>query len=150
MGPNNTILNLPALSFGDDAPWFVRSLTIDFSLSTGELKSRLQTSFFSFAAYAFSLILLLASMRIFLELSQWSLANLFLGALIFRLILALEIFLNTPEINAFIGSFVKSQLPSALITPAVFGALALLVIFYTLLVRVARALGPESGRTEDE
>ena len=149
IGPNNTILNLPALPFGGDTPWFVRSLTIDFSLSGEELKSRLGTSYFSFAAYVFSLILLLASLRILLELSHWPLANLFIGALVFRGILALEIFLNAREINTLIGSFLKTRVPPMLITPAVFSALALLIIFYTLLVRVARAIGPASGGTED-
>ena len=134
IGPNNTILNLPALSFGDDIPWFIRSLSIDFSLSAEELRNRLEDSFFSFAVYVFSLVLLLGSLRFLLELSQWPLANLFLGALVFRGILALEVFLNTREINTLIASFLKIHIPSTLITPAVFGAVAVLVIFYTLLV----------------
>ena len=150
IGPNNTILNLPALSFGDDAPWFVRSLAIDFSLSAEEMRSRLHDSYVSFGAYVVSLLLLLASLRILLELSQWPLANLFLGALVFRLILALEIFLNAREINVLIGSFLKTRLPSMLITPAVFGALAVLILFYTLLVRIARIAGPESGGNDDD
>jgi hypothetical protein len=138
LGPNNTILNLPALPFEDETPWFVRSLAIDFSLSAGELKSRLEASFFYFAAYAFSLILLLASLRFLLELSRWPLANLLLGALVFRLIVALETFLNAREITTLIDSFLTGRLPPMLITPAIFGALALLFIVYTLLVRIAR------------
>ena len=138
LGPNNTILNLPALPFRDDTPWFVRSMAIDFSLSAAELRGRLEDSLLSFAAYAFSLILLLASLRFLVGLSKWPLANLFLGALVFRLIVALETFLNAREINALIDSFLAKRLPSQLITPAVFCVLALLLIFYTLLVRVAR------------
>ena len=138
MGPNNTILNLPALAFGDDTPWFISSVGIDFSLSAGELKGRLEEGFYSFAVYAFSLILLLASLRFILELSQWPLANLFLGALVFRGILALETFLNFREINALIDSFLGGRLVPMLITPAVFSAMAVLIIFYTLLARIAR------------
>ena len=145
LGPNNTTLNVPALSFGDDSPWFIRSLDIDFSLSAGEMKSRLETDFISFVAYIFALILLLVSLRSLLELSRWPLANLFLGALIFRGILALEIFLNTPDINSLIASFLGNRLPSMLITPAVFCALAALFILYTLLTRLARPRRFEDG-----
>ena len=152
VGPNNTILNLPALPFGEDTPWLIRSLNIDFSLCAGELKTRLGDSFVSFGAYAFSLILLLASLRFLLELSQWPLANLFLGALVFRLILTLEIFLNTREISALIGSFLTGRVPPMLITPLVFGALAVLIIIYTLLTRIARGspeIGPGPRRERD-
>ena len=138
MGPNNTILNLPDLPFEDDTPWFVRSLTIDFSLSAGEIKSRYKDNLFMFAAYVFALILLLGSLRFLLELSQWHLANFFLGALVFRFILSLEIFLNTREINTLLVSFLNSRVPPAMATPLVFGALGILLILYTLLSRAAR------------
>ena len=138
IGPNNTILSLPALPFEDDTPWFMRSLAIDFSLSSREMKSRLDSSFFYFAIYVFSLILLLVSLRFLLELSRWPLANLFLGALVFRGIVALETFLNAGEINTLIDSFLVGRLTPMLITPAIFGALAILFIFYTLLARIAR------------
>jgi len=138
LGPNNSILNLPALSFGDETPWFIRSVAIDFNLSAAEMKNRLSTDPVSFAAYAFSLILLLGSLRIILELSKWPLANLFMGALVYRCILSLEIFLNTREINDLISSFLAGRLPSQFISPAVFCALGGLIIFYTLAARIAR------------
>ena len=119
-------------------PWFISSLAIDFSLSARELKGRLEKSFFSFAVYIASLILLLASLRFLLELSEWPLANLFLGALVFRGILALEVFLNSGEINVLVGSFLTERVPPMLHTPAIFGALAVLIIVYTLLTRIAR------------
>ena len=137
-GPGDTILTLPPLPFADTTPWFIRSLTIDFYLSAVELRSRLEYSLLSFAVYAFSLILLLASMRFILGMSQWPFANLLLGALVFRGIASLEAFLNTREINTMIYSFLPGILPSEFITPAVFGALAVTVIFYTLLIRIVR------------
>ena len=138
VGPNNTILSLPVLTFTDSTPWFVRSLTIDFTLCAEELKGRLKDGYIPFAAYAFSLVLLLVSLRFLLELSQWALANLFIGALVFRGILALETFLNAREINALVASFIGKRIPAMLVTPAVFGALGVLVIFYTLLARIVR------------
>ena len=148
LGPNNTIIRLPELPFGGSTPWFIRSLDIDFSLSAGELRSRLGEGFPSFAVYAFSLILILASLRFLLELSQWHLANLFLGALAFRGILALETFLNAREINTLIGTFLAEKVPSMLITPLVFCALAVLIILYTLLSRIARAVVSRRGGDE--
>ena len=138
IGPNNTVINLPALAFGDEKPWFVRSLGIDFSLSAGEMRGRLDAGFYPFAVYAFSLILLLGSLRFLVELSPWPLANIFLGALVFRLILTLEIFLNSREINTLLGSYLAGRAPPSLITPLVFSALGVIVIVYTVLTRLAR------------
>jgi hypothetical protein len=139
VGPNNSILPIPAITFEDDTPWFIKSIGIDFSLSARELKSRFQANFLSFAFYAFSLILLLSSLRPVLELSQWPLANIFTGALVFRLILALETLLNTREINLLLASFVGKYVSSDFITPLVFCALGTLILLYTLLTRIARA-----------
>lgn len=138
LGPNNTILSLPALPFTEDTPWFIRSLGIDFSLCAKEFESRFDIDFSSFAAYAFTLILLLGSLRFILELSQWPLANLFLGALVFRLILALDIFLSSKQINTLIVSFLKERAPPIMITPLVFCVLSILILFYTLVVNLAR------------
>ena len=147
-GPNNTILSLPPLPFGIDTPWFIRSLEIDLSISAAEMRNRLEDSFFSFAIYVFSLILLLVSMRFLLGLSQWPLANIFLGALVFRGILALEIFLNSQEIKALAASFLAGRLPSMLISPLAFSALAILVILYSLLDHAARSAGTRRKRSD--
>jgi len=138
IGPNNSILPIPAITFEDDTPYFIKSIGIDFSLSAGELKSRFETNLLSFAFYAFSLILLLSSMRPIFELSQWPLANIFIGALVYRLVLALETFLNTREINLLLGSFVGKYVPSDFITPLAFSAVVALILLYTLLTRIAR------------
>ena len=139
VGPNNTILALPAISFVNDTPWFIRSIGIDFSLSAMELKTRFEGAYLSFAAYAFSLILLLSSLRFLLELSQWPLANIFIGAVVFRLILSLEIFLNSGEINLLLASFLSRRVPTIFITPLVFCTLGILIILYTLLTGIVRS-----------
>jgi len=144
LGPYNSILKLPDLPFGDDSSWFIRSMEIDFNLSAAEIRGRLEESYFSFAVYVFSLILLLASLRFLLDLSNWPLADIFLGALVFRLILSAETFLNTREINVLIGSFLGAKVPSMLITPLVFGAAGVLIMLYTLLTRIASKVGPWS------
>lgn len=145
LGPNNTILALPALPFGTEAPWFIRSLDIDFSLSAAQMQGRMNDSFYSFALYVLSLILLLVSMRFILELSHWPLANLVFGFLVFRGILTLEIFINSSEINTLIGAFLAGRLPPMLISPFIFTAISALVLFYTLLSRLAK---PRKGKND--
>jgi hypothetical protein len=147
LGPNNSIIGLPALKFGDDVPWFLKSIGLDFSICAAELRERLNENFLFFAAYCFSLVLLLSSMRFLLELSQWPLANLFLGALVFRGILSFETFLNDRGIGALIGSFMNKKVPPELFTPLIFAALGTLIIVYTLLAGIARR---ERLRDEDE
>ena len=142
-GPNNSILSLPALPFGEKSPWFIRSVDLDLSLCANEMRLRLENSFPSFAIYVFSLLLLLCSLSYLINLSQWPLANIFIGMVIFRLVLALEIFLNTPEINSLLSSFFATpekggRFPPMLITPIIFTALGILLIFYTLLTRLAQ------------
>ena len=137
-GPNNAILSLPDLPLGEDPPWFFQSITIDFSLSARELKSRFDESIIYFVLYVFPLILFLASMRFIIGLTQWPLANLFMGALVFRMILTLETFLNAREINTLLASFLNRSFPSTLITPLVFCVLSTLIILYTLLAHLAR------------
>jgi hypothetical protein len=145
LGPNNSILGLPALALGNDAPWIIRSIHIDFNLSAAELKNRLEQDLLSFAAYVFSLILLLASLRFVLELSQWPMANIFLGALVYRGILALEVFLNKREVNTLIVSFLNNRAPAVMVTPLAFGVLGILILLYTILARAARPRRHEDG-----
>ena len=149
-GPNNTIISLPALPFINNTPWFLRSLGIDLSLSGREMESRMEADFFSFAVYAVSVVLLLASLRFILALSKWPLANIFMGALIFRLILLLETFINNAEINTLIGSFLGGRIPSVYITPVIFGVLGILIIVNTLLIWLARSLRPFPSEDEYE
>ena len=137
LGPNNSMLTL---SFLDRTPWFVQSILIDFSLTAREFSARLGEGLGSFFIYAGSLILLLSSLRFVMELSSWPMANLFLGALVFRFILSLGVFLNTPETIAYINMFLNGRIPDSLIVPFVFCALASLILIYTLLVYLARRI----------
>ncbi|MCL2601652.1 MAG: hypothetical protein FWD91_02435 [Treponema sp.] len=151
-GPGDTILTLPPLPFDDAPSPFIRRLSGDFALSAATLYSRLQRSYVSFGVYVVSLVLLLCSLRFVFGHSRypkrgapgrWPLANLFIGALIFRGIAALEPFLNAPETNALLHSFLPGKnLPRFIspdfLTPAIFCALALLFILYTALAHFVR------------
>jgi len=146
IGPNNSILPIPAITFEDDTPWFIKSIGIDFNLSAKELESRSQTNLLSFAFYVFSLILLLSSLRPIMELSQWPLANIFTGALVFRLVLSFETLINSREINLLLGSFLGKYVSPVSVTPLVFCAIGAIFLLYTFLTRIARS----ASKDEDE
>jgi hypothetical protein len=137
-GPVNSTLTLPPIPFRIGGPYFITSLFIDFSLAAGRLQDRLGEGLLSFGIYLGALCLFLSSLRFVLELSSWPLANIFLGTLIFRGILAAETFLDSAEIQRFIGSLLKVDVPRGIITPGIFCGMAVLVILYTALVSLAR------------
>jgi hypothetical protein len=62
-----------------------------------------------------------------------------LGALVFRGVLAAGTFLDSGEVRQFIKVFLKVDIPQTIITPLVFCGAALLVILYTVLVKLARS-----------
>lgn len=138
LGPNNTILGLPPVPFRDETTDLIKGIVIDFSLTTRQFEERLNMGFIPFLIYSFSLILLLASLRFVMELSRWPLANLFLGSVAFRGILALETFLNAREIQGFFVSFLGASWDASLITPLIFCALSLLILLYTVLSYAAK------------
>jgi hypothetical protein len=144
LGPNNTVLSLPPVPFRDEAPWFLRSLAIDFSLTGRQFEARLGEGLVSFLMYAGALVFLLVSLGFILKLSNWPLANLFLGCLAFRGILAAETFLNSPEIQGLFASFPGNRLPLSYTVPLIFCVFGMMINLYTFLVFLARR------RTDEE
>jgi hypothetical protein len=125
---------LPPVPFGDDTPWFLRSLTIDIKLSAEIFQKSFNQGFFQFLIYAGSLIFLLCSLGYAIKFSAWPLVNLFLGILVFRGILSLQTFLNTPEMLEIIDSFLKGMMPVSLAVPLIFLILGTLIHIYSVLV----------------
>jgi hypothetical protein len=138
VGPANAGFTLPPLPFRVGGPYFMTSLFIDFSLAAGQFRDRLREGLIPFSMYLGALCLLLSSLRIVMELTAWPLANLFLGALAFRGILAAGTFLDSGEIQQFIMGFLKTDIPRTTITPIVFCGLAVLVLLYTAAVTLAK------------
>jgi hypothetical protein len=132
-GPGDTILGLPPIRFNRDDLFLFEGLFIDMTLTAEQFRTRLREGLVPFAAYTGALIFLLVSLDFVLNLSSWPLANLFLGAVAFRGILAFEAFLNSREIQGGIHAFFKNRLPELLISPMVFAAIGLLLILYNLL-----------------
>jgi hypothetical protein len=128
----------PSIPFYGGNSWFMTSLGLDFGIVSEQLFARLQSGFFFFCIYLFSLALLLSSCRFVFELSAWPLANLFFGILVFRGILSFEVFLDSGETQSLIGFFAGRLIPSGFISPTIYTGIAFLVIIYTLLVNAAR------------
>jgi len=134
----NAWLDLPPIPFGDDTPWFLRSISIDLRLSEAQVFKRFTEGLHSYFFYAGALIFLLSSLGFAIKFSVWPLADLFLGALAFRGILAIETFLNTPEMQEIIGSFLGNKLPVTMAVPAAFFASGVLINVYAVLVFIIK------------
>jgi hypothetical protein len=130
--------DLPPVPFGDDTPWFLKSLSIDLRLSGEQLQRRFGEGAFSFLIYTGALVCFLGSLGFILRFSVWPLANIFLGALAFRGILSLETFFNSPEMQEVFGSFLRNRISPVLTVPLIFLFFGLLVHTYSVLVYIAK------------
>ena len=131
---SNKNIDLPPIPFGDDTPWFLRSVSIDLKLSEAQVFKRFTEGLHSYFIYAGALIFLLSSLGFAIKFSVWPLADLFLGALAFRGVLAIESFMNTPEMQEIIGSFLGNKLPVSMAVPAAFFTFGALINVYAGLV----------------
>ena len=113
-------------------------IRIDFALSAGYLAERFRGGFAPFASWAFSLVLLQLSVSLIFNIGIWPLANLFFGALLLRGILALEVFINSADIQYVINDFLRNSIPHWYISPAIFTGLAVLMLIYVVLVNITR------------
>jgi hypothetical protein len=136
--PGGAFPSLPPAPFYSSDSRIVDTLGQEFNLVSEQFFARLKSGAFFFCIYLFSLVLLLSSLRFVFEIFAWPLANLFLGALVFRGILSFEVFLNSEETQNLIAFFVGRLIPSGFISPVIYTAIALLVLVYTLLVGTAR------------
>jgi hypothetical protein len=73
-----------------------------------------------------------------IKFSAWPLANLFIGALAFRGILAVETFFNSPEMQEILDSFFKNLLPTTMAVPLIFFGFGLLAHTYSILIFIAK------------
>jgi hypothetical protein len=130
--------DLPPVPFGDNTPWFLRSISIDIRLSEEQLQKRFDDGVLSYLIYVGSLIFLLTSLGFAMKFSVWPLANLFIGALVFRGILAIETFFNSAEMQDIFGSFFRNMLPTTMAVPLIFFCFGLLVHGYSFLVYASK------------
>ena len=138
MHPVRSNLTLPPIPFVDEKPWFMESISIDIRLNAETLQQKFIQGFFPFLLYTGSLIFMLTALGYAVKFSAWPLANLFLAVLVFRGILALITFFNSPEIQEITGSFLNNRFPVNLALPLLFLGFGLLVNIYSALAFAAR------------
>ena len=130
--------DLPPVPFGDDTPWFLKSLYIDVRLNAEMFQKKYVDGIVPFVIYSGSLIFLLCSLGFAIKFSAWPLANLFLGVLAFRGVLALETFFYAPEMQDILDSYFKNLMPVESAVPLLFVGFGILVHFYSFLVFIAK------------
>jgi len=137
-GKDMSLLSLPPAPFSDNCPWFLRSLAIDLKLNAENVRRQVNAGLLPFLTYTGTLVFLLCSLMFILRISVWPLANLFLGCLAFRGVLALELFFRTPEMQGIFDSFLQNRLPLSLVVPLIFCVVGLLAFLYSFLVYLVK------------
>jgi hypothetical protein len=145
-GPQNTAV--PRTPFRTENARPTDGMFSDCSLAMNQLEYRFKSGLLSFGLYGGALILLLLSLRFTMNLSSWPMANLFSGAVVFRGVLAFEIFIDSQEIQSFLGALLGPRIPSFFISPIVFGGIGAIIIVYTLLVYSIQGKYPAKNRNK--
>lgn len=130
--------SLPRVPFRNNVPRLLSDISGDIGLGSENLNRSLRAGYIQFLIYSGALIFLLCSMVFIFKFSVWPFANLLLGLLVFRGILAAETFLNSAGTQRILDSFFKNILPVSLAVPVIFAGFSLLVHIYAILVYAAR------------
>ncbi|MCL1815810.1 MAG: hypothetical protein FWG27_08350 [Treponema sp.] len=130
------------LPFFSEESEFFDKIDRDLERSSRFFSAWFNEGLLPYGVYAGSLAAFLLSLGCLINISFWSLANLFFGALAFRGALILENFLNQPQINQLLVSFARNSISESMVNPIIFCALSILILLYSGLVYLARG-----GRT---
>jgi hypothetical protein len=141
--PGGVPVELPKIPFRTESASSLSGVFYDVTQTAGELAERREQGLLPYAAYIVTLILLLASLRFIMDLGSWPLANLFMGALLFRGILAFQVFIDSAKTHTHIAAFLRPWVSDDLVTPVLLGGLALLILLYSLLIQLAK--GHDNG-----
>ena len=133
-----TNFDFPPIPFGDDTPWFLKSLSIDVRMNADMFLQKYNEGIIPWLIYIGSFIFILCSLGYFLKFSVWPLANLFLAAIAFRGILALGTLLNAVEIQDTINSFLNNIKFAGLALPLSFVGFGVLIYIYSILTFAAK------------
>jgi hypothetical protein len=138
LGPGRLVPPLPSAVLRAPAPYFLQSILLDFSIAGSRYAELLARSERCFIAYLAAVSLLLCSLGFLFKISVWPLANIFIGALAFRGILAFETFINSREVLGLLNEYVEESIPRPLISALILALAAALILLYSLLARLAR------------
>ncbi|MDR2098075.1 MAG: hypothetical protein LBP37_06110 [Spirochaetaceae bacterium] len=142
IGANGEIISLPPVPFRTNSKWIYNATLGDLSFSGRYIAARFEEGAASYFSWICALTVLLVSLGFLTEASNWPLANIFLGIMVFRGILAFEVFLNSEEVSGFLSDLLRGTLPDMLISPIIFTAIAILILIYAILLLISRIPPP--------
>jgi hypothetical protein len=149
-GPDGHPIPLPSALFKIKNIALFDGLLIDFSLAAKELSARFEDGFLPYAAYSGAIIFMLLSLVAVLDIGAWPLANIFIGAVLFRLALSFEVFIGQRETLEYLAGFLGRRVPVYLVTPGIIGAAGVLLAVYSVLVFAARDGGSGKSGENDK
>jgi hypothetical protein len=141
-GADGRIIGLPPMPFRHVGAWLYDDILSDFSISGQRMAARFEAGNASFFSWTLALSVLLVSLGFVFEMTSWPLANFFFGLLVFRGVLAFEVFLTSEEIMEYINWFIRGVIPDMFIAPAILAAAAVLILIYSVLFYLARSKAP--------
>lgn len=135
------IIELPPVRFREEGTTLYAGLQMDFAASAALLSSRFEEGFLPLIFWLAPLLALLAALSYLFNVGAWPLANLFLCAVVFRLVLLFEVFITSNSVSAVLIDFVRGFVPARLIGPLILAVLAALFLLYDILMHFARERG---------
>ena len=131
-------LTLPPVRFKTVKSPLFDSVRLDFAMSARTIAGRYRDGVLPFVYWTAALVCLQVAVSFIFNIGIWPLANLFLGAALLRGILALDVLVNSDEVQYALKDFARGVLPDTALSPAIFGFFAVLLLVYLILLYVTR------------
>jgi hypothetical protein len=128
---------LPPAPFSLATNWFFEDMYTDCALSAAQFRGRFENGVIPFITWMIPLEALLVSLAFIFNVGAWPLSNLFLGAVMFRLTLWFEVFINSKDIQAYLNNFFRGMVPLDSISPLIVAVLGGLFLLYLILMYLA-------------
>jgi hypothetical protein len=129
---HSEIIKAPGTPFEKESVWVLENCYLDFSLSASEIQLSFERGFASFLCRILPLAALLVGLSFMCPSGKNPLVHLFLSAIVFRLVLMLEVFVNSNEVQTVLRNFFQGRIEPRFISPLVFTVLALLSLIFVL------------------
>jgi hypothetical protein len=129
---------LPPVRFKTVKSPLFDSVRLDFAMSARTIAGRYADGVLPFIYWTAALVCLQVAVSFIFNMGIWPLSNLFLGAALLRGILALDVFINSDEVQIALKDFARGVLPDAALSPVIFGFFAVLLLLYLILLYFTR------------
>ncbi|MDR0550697.1 MAG: hypothetical protein LBG72_01625 [Spirochaetaceae bacterium] len=132
------VIGLPPVPFRIEQNAIFDGIRLDFALSARHLRECFEEGLFPFSLWVGAVTLLQITLSLIFNIGIWPLANLFLGALILRLFLSFEVFVNSVFVQEKARSLLDGYLPDWYISPLIFSGLTALLLVYIIIHSAAK------------